>query len=69
MPKFKVCVQQYVEETAFVMIEADTPELAMARGEAMLRDGTVEDWGAGDDIKDESVYAVLDMDDNMVWER
>lgn len=69
MPRFKVCVQQYVEETAEIEIDADTPEEAMRKGEKMLADGDVDSWGAGDDITDREVYAVLDAGGGMVWER
>lgn len=69
MPKFKVLVQQYVEEQATLEIEAATAEEAMVKGHDMLRNGEVEDWHDGDDIKDDEVYSVLDANDNIVWER
>jgi hypothetical protein len=69
MPKFKVCVQQYVEEIASIWIVADTPEKAVALAEQELADGNVDAWHDGDDIKDRDVYAVLDASGNSVWER
>jgi hypothetical protein len=74
MPKFKVCVQQYVEETAIVEIEADTLELARVAVVDKLRDGDITNWEPGDDILTDSsgfggVYAVKDENDELVWER
>ncbi|MCK1543327.1 hypothetical protein IVB12_15535 [Bradyrhizobium sp. 179] len=75
MPMFKVCVQQYVEETAVVEIEAGTAEKARQVAERMLRDGLIEDWQDGDDVLQDGnlgyggVYAVKDEGDVVVWER
>jgi len=63
--KYRVLLQQYVEQVATIEIEADTPEAA--KDEALLR-GAEADWGAGDDAMDVECYAVMDGAD-MVWER
>lgn len=47
MPKFKVCVQRYVEETASVIVEAETPEQAMQQGDLLLHRGDIESWTEG----------------------
>jgi hypothetical protein len=73
MPTFKVCVQRYVEETAAVMVDANTPEEAASIGEQRLADGDIDSWEEGDDVLDYDfvggVYAVLDKDGDSVWER
>jgi len=63
--KYRVLLQQYVEQVASMEIEADTPE--DAKDEALLR-GAEADWGPGDDAMDVECYAVMDGAD-MVWER
>lgn len=69
MPKFKICVQQFVEETAALEIEADTAEQAVAIAERKLSAGEIDNWSAGDDITDREVYAILDKHGDAVWER
>jgi hypothetical protein len=69
MAKFKVCVQQYVEETAVLEIDAETPEDAVAIGRQMLSDGDIDNWGDGDDTMHQDVYVVLDANRDIVWER
>jgi hypothetical protein len=69
MKKFKVHVQQYVEETATVEIEADTVEEAVDIAHRMLRNGEVEDWSDGDDTINSDVYAAMDEDGELAWER
>lgn len=66
MPKFKVCVQQYVEMIASVVVEAATPEEA---ADMVEQDGASEfDWQDGDDAEDMRVYAVLDESGEAVLE-
>ena len=55
--KYRVLLQQYVEQVAAMEIEADTPE--DAKDEALLR-AAEADWGAGDDAMDVECYAVMD---------
>lgn len=69
MPKFKVCVQQYVEEIAHVMVEAETPEKAVEIAEQKLADGDIDNWRDGDDIIQAEAYAVLDETGESVWDR
>jgi hypothetical protein len=73
--KFKVFLQQYVEEVAEVEIEADSVEAAIAEAEDMAREGYV-DWSDGGDVivgaaaeVGRPAYCVKDTDDNEVWER
>jgi hypothetical protein len=68
MPKYRVLVQRYVEETA--AIEVDAPDVDEARDIAtytMRFNPKHVSWGEGDDITGEDVYAVL-LGDEMVWE-
>jgi hypothetical protein len=67
--RFKVCVQQYVEETAAIYVDAVDPNAAVAIADQKLADGDVDNWQAGDDFKDREVYAVLDNRGDSVWER
>lgn len=76
MPKFKVFLQQFVEEIAEVVIEADTPEDAVKAAAEQHRAGNIDSWRDGGDVipgaaakVDESVYAVDTMDGATVWER
>lgn len=68
MPMFKVCVQQYVEETAIVEVEAKNAAEAEDLVDQMLRDGDVDGWEDGDDIIDRRVYSILDEAGNVVEE-
>lgn len=68
MPMFKVCVQQYVEETALVEVEAKNAAEATDLVDQMLRDGDVDGWEDGDDIIDRRVYSILDEAGNVVEE-
>ena len=71
LTRYKVYLQQYVENTAMVEIEAATPEDAIDQalfanfGEHVIN----AVWTPGDDAYDADVYMVKDMDDNEVWER
>jgi len=74
--KFKVFVQQYVEEIAELKIEAATPEEAAEIAKEMHRKGEIEMWRDGDDVVagaaakvDEGVYLVEDNAGQEVWER
>lgn len=74
MPKFKVCVHQYVEEIGSVTVFAETPEKAVEIAEQELADGNICNWQDGDDVIKSGdyggVYAVLDHRGNdVVWER
>ena len=68
--KYRVLMQQYVEQVAAIDIEADTPE--EARDLALNRAASAE-WGPGDDAYDVDVYAVtvpvMDGVAAIVWER
>lgn len=65
MPKYRVCLQQYVEQIAVVEVEAETPEKAKALA---LDDADKATWTAGDDAYDVDCYAVMRGAD-IVWER
>lgn len=69
MTKFKVCLQHYVEKVATVEIEAGTPEEAKEKGWALAANPPGVKWGKGDDATEIEVYAVLDTDGEIVWER
>lgn len=69
MPRYRVCVQQYVEETAVLEITAATPDIAAEMAGKRLRAGDIDNWQAGDDITNQAVYAVLDENRDIVWER
>lgn len=68
MPKFKVCVQQFVEQIGVVEIEAATPEDAV---QAYKGDRTGHDvvWQQGEDTQPSDAYAVMDATGATVWER
>lgn len=67
---YRVCVQQYVEQTAVLEIKAGS--IAEARGKAfiMMQEGDIS-WTPGDDIYGLDVYYVEDIssDDGEIWER
>ncbi len=64
----RVCLQQYVEQIATVDVAASNPEEAVKL--ALEGDpGVTADWGPGDDAETVQVYAVLDRDNQPVWER
>lgn len=66
MPKFKVHLQQYVEEVA--TMEIDAPDEKTARD--IAKDRACEaDWSDGNDADPAEVYAVHDENDNLIWER
>ena len=73
--RFKVYLQQYVEELADIEVEADTPEEAIEKAEEMAREGDV-DWSDGDDVVFGAAaevgrpsYRVTTMKDEEVWLR
>lgn len=68
MPKFRVCVQQFVEEVGSVLIDAPTAEEA---AKAYNDDpGSFDvDWSDGDDINGQEAYCVQDRQRNTLWER
>jgi hypothetical protein len=75
MPKFKIHLQQYVEETAVVEIESDTIEWAVAKAEQMVEEGDV-DWSDGDDVIrgaaaciGSPAYSAHGVDNDETWER
>ncbi len=63
--KYRVLLQQYVEQTASIEIEADTPEDAK---DIALNRAAEAEWGPGDDAYDVDCYAVMD-GAGIVWER
>lgn len=71
MPKFKVHVQQYVEETATIEVEAEDAGMAAQVARKMMRSDEADDieWGDGDDVIHQDIYAVHDGNGNVVWER
>lgn len=69
MPKFRVCLQQYIERVAAVEVEADTPEQAKEIGWARVACPPGVEWEDGDDASEIEVYAVLDTDGEVVWGR
>ncbi|MBB4017597.1 hypothetical protein GGR16_002631 [Chelatococcus caeni] len=66
MPKFKVQLQQYVEQVAEIEVEA--PDHEEARRLALLRAESAE-WQPGDDAYSADAYSVLDEHGRLVWER
>jgi len=66
MPKFKVHLQQYVEKTAIIEVEADDTQDAKSKA---LGDAHSAEWTDGDDAYDVSVYSIHDEADELVWER
>jgi hypothetical protein len=66
--RYKVLVQQYVEETAEVWVEAEGVDDAIEAAMTKVRDGEVA-WGEGDDVADRAAYAVYDHEEQLVWER
>lgn len=76
MPQFTVHVQQYVEEVAELVIEADTAEEAVSKAEDRVRDGDVDEWRDGDDVIHGAaaecgcpVWQAYDDKNELVWER
>jgi hypothetical protein len=66
MPKFRVLLQQYVEMTAAVEIEAASIQAAR---ECVLTDlASGADWAPGEDAYEVRTYAIFE-DDRLVWER
>ena len=68
MPTFRVHVQQYVEETATIEIEAATADEAAAKYNAAPHDFD-PDWSDGDDIINREAYAVTDSRGDHLWDR
>jgi hypothetical protein len=68
MPKFIVKCQQYVEETAEIEVEADTPEAArqLVLDQDLMMDA---DWQDGSDSYEAEIYLVVDEENNTVWDR
>lgn len=58
----KVLCSRFVEETAEVIVEASTPEMAVAEARKIMSAGKAS-WQAGDDIERERVYAVMENDE------
>ncbi|MBY0560059.1 hypothetical protein [Hyphomicrobium sp.] len=51
MPKYKVTIQQFVEEVAEVTITAASPEEAMQLAQEGVDDGSLDiDWSDGSDV-------------------
>ena len=64
MPKFTVYLQQYVEQTASLEIEADSAEEARDKA---LSNAPSADWDLGDDAYAAEVYRIEEI--KTVWER
>jgi hypothetical protein len=76
MPKFMVQLQQYVEETALVEIEADTVSQAIELAEQMYDAGEVDNWEDGWDVVrglavdcSDPALRVFDETGAKVWDR
>lgn len=76
MPKFKVHLQQYVEEVAEIEVEAATAEEAAEKAEQMAHDGDIDEWHDGDDVIlgaaancGDPAWQVYDAAGELVWER
>ena len=70
LTRYKVYVQQYVEQVTEIEIDAETPEHAIDR--VLSYDGEYivnATWEPGDDCYDADVYMVKDSEGNEVWER
>ena len=65
MPKYKVYLQQYVEQIAEVEVEADDPDEAIWLA---TKNTSLIDWSEGDDAYDAEAYAVY-ANGMLVWER
>jgi hypothetical protein len=66
MAKFKVCIQQYVEQVAAVEVEAATAEEArrVAYAEGLYEIGARQKaWVAGDDAQEAVIYEVIPVED------
>ena len=68
MPKFKVCLQQYVEKTTAIEIEAKTVHDAICLAVDKAESNEVK-WEDGDDSENVSCYCVMDAAGNIVYER
>lgn len=66
MPKFKVQMQQYVEQLATIEIEAEDEKTARDIAKQIAFQAV---WTDGDDSYEVDVYAVEDDQGRVVWER
>lgn len=66
MPKFKVYLQQYVEEIAVMQIEATDEDEARAIAKTKAPEA---DWQDGGDSHSVDVYQVADAGGKIVWSR
>lgn len=66
MPKFRVHLQQYVEMTATLEVEAADADEARDRA---LTDAPSAAWDNGDDAGPVQAYAVHNEKEELVWER
>lgn len=65
--KFRVLFEQWVQECATVVIDADTPEKAVRIAAAKYDDGTLDlDWSDGSDVDYRGVTEVRDITDSEV---
>jgi cytochrome c biogenesis factor len=70
MKTYKVCVQEYVEQIATVEVEAATAREARQKVRDMRSTRWQEfQWKEGDDATGWDIYAVLNSNDETVWER
>lgn len=63
---FKVNVQQYVEKTATIEVEAENAERAK---ELALNNADLATWSDGDDAGKVEAYSIHDHMGDLVWER
>jgi hypothetical protein len=66
MPKFKVLLQQYVEEVAEMTVTAPDVQTAIAFAKAHADEA---DWSDGDDSYGVACWAVYDASGDPVYER
>lgn len=66
MPRFRVHLQQYVEEIATITVEASSPEEARTIALDRASDAI---WSDGDDAYAAEAYAVRNSLGDLVWER
>ena len=73
MPTSRMLVQQYVEQTAVVEVEAESEEAAEAMIGATERGIECGDmapaWEEGEDVIDVAVYAIQTADGEEFWTR
>lgn len=66
MAKYKVHLQQYIEQVTTIEVEANNQNEAVMLAKNRCHDAQ---WKQGDDAYNCACYAVSDANDNIIWER